>query len=132
MRLTSTSNDVIAEEIGGRIESLRLKHNIGQEQLAEAVGISRETYRNLVKGRGTLINLIAVLKVLGETERLNSLVEEIPVSPLLLAKIGAARRIRASSETKTQNVRVSNPSGKPITPAKRLIQRKRDSGRGGW
>ena len=132
MQLTSMSNDTIAKEIGERIENLRLKHNIGQEQLAEAVGISRETYRNLVKGRGTLVNLIAVLRALNETDKLNSLVEEIPISPLLIAKLGASRRIRASGESKMQSPGVSKSSGKRITPARQLIKRKKDSGRGSW
>lgn len=132
MQLTSMSNDAIAKEIGERIEHLRLKHNIGQEQLAEAVGISRETYRNLVKGRGTLVNLIAVLRALDETDRINSLVEEIPISPLLIAKLGATRRIRASGESKMQTPGVSKSSDQRITPTRQLIKRKKDSGRGSW
>nr|WP_310615695.1 hypothetical protein [Pantoea cypripedii] len=48
MQLTSMSNDTTAKEISERIENLRLKNNIGQEQLAEAVGISREIYSEKV------------------------------------------------------------------------------------
>lgn len=132
MRLTTMSNEAIAEEIGDRIENLRLKHNVGQAQLAEASGISRETYRNLMKGRGTLINVVAVLRALGEMERLNSLVEEIPVSPLLLAELGKNQRVRASGRRKTVAAEPSTSHVKKTTETRQLIARKKDSGRGGW
>lgn len=128
MRLTVMSNEMIAEEIGDRIEHLRLKHNVGQAQLAEAAGISRETYRNLAKGRGTLVNVIAVLRALGEMERLNSLVEDIPVSPLRLAELGKNQRVRASGGRKP----TSKPSAKKTADTRQLIARKKDSGRGNW
>ena len=132
MRLTAISNETVAEEIGDRIENLRLKHNVGQAQLAEAAGISRETYRNLAKGRGTLVNVIAVLRVLGEMERLNSLIEEIPVSPLLIAELGKNKRVRASGERKNVAAETSTPYVKKAADTRQLIARKKDSGRGNW
>ena len=132
MRLTAMSNETVAEEIGDRIENLRLKHNVGQAQLAEAAGISRETYRNLSKGRGTLVNVIAVLRALGEMERLNSLVEEIPVSPLLLAELGKNQRVRASGVRKNVAAETSQPYVKKTADNRQLITRKKDSGRGSW
>lgn len=132
MRLTVMSNEMIAEEIGDRIENLRLKHNVGQAQLAEAAGISRETYRNLAKGRGTLVNVIAVLRALGEMERLSSLVEDIPVSPLRLAELGKNQRVRASGGRKTVAAETPKPYVKKTADTRQLIVRKKDSGRGNW
>lgn len=132
MRLTAMNNETLAEEIGERIENLRLKHNVGQAQVAEAAGISRETYRNLSKGRGTLVNIIAVLRALGEMERLNSLVEEIPVSPLLLAELGKNQRVRASGVRKNVAAETSQPYVKKTADTRQLIARKKDSGRGSW
>lgn len=132
MRLTAMSNETVAEEIGDRIENLRLKHNVGQAQLAEAAGISRETYRSLSKGRGTLVNIIAVLRALGEMERLNSLVEEIPVSPLLLAELGQNQRVRASGGRKNVAAETSKPYVAKTAGIRQLIARKKDSGRGSW
>ncbi|WP_184999494.1 MULTISPECIES: helix-turn-helix transcriptional regulator [unclassified Enterobacter] len=126
------SNEAIAEEIGDRIENLRLKHNVGQAQLAEAAGISRETYRSLAKGRGTLVNVIAVLRALGEMERLSSMVEDIPVSPLLLAELGKNQRVRASGGRKTVAEETAKPYVKKTADTRQLITRKKDSGRGSW
>lgn len=96
MRLLTMTDQAIAETIGNRIDVLRLKQNIGQAQTAEEAAISRETLRNLVKGKGTLVNLISVLRVLGELDRLDSLVQEVRTSPLQLAKAANHHRVRAS------------------------------------
>lgn len=100
MRLLSMTDQAIAEAIGERIDQLRLKLNVGQAHVAEEAGISRETLRNLVKGKGTLINMISVLRALGELDRLTSLVEDVRSSPIQLAKSAGHQRVRASSPRK--------------------------------
>jgi putative transcriptional regulator len=50
----------------------------------------------LNQGKGTLINLIAVLRAIGELERLSSLMEEVRPSPLQIIKMEGKKRRRAS------------------------------------
>lgn len=116
MKTTSMNDDAIANEIGQRIEAIRLKRNIGQDIVAHEAGISRETYRKLTTGKATLVNVIAVLRVLGELERLASLVEEVRASPVQLAKMQGKQRkratvTRAALATPEQGVRTA--IGKP-------------------
>jgi len=115
MRMLSLSDEAIGEVIGGRIETLRLKKNINQETLAQEAGISRQTLRNLLNGRGTLLNLIAVLRALDELERLGSLTEDVRSSPLQMARMAGKKRLRASSPRKQDN------GADPLTGRKPLI-----------
>lgn len=116
MKATSMSDDALANEIGQRIEAIRLKRNIGQDIVAHEAGISRETYRKLTAGKGTLVNVIAVLRVLGELGRLASLIEEVRTSPLQLAKMHGKQRMRATVTRAAPSAPehgVKTPIGKP-------------------
>jgi putative transcriptional regulator len=62
MNFNSMTDEAIAAEIGQRIEQLRLERNLTQEQLAEAIGISRVSYRKLAAGEVKFINVIAALR----------------------------------------------------------------------
>ena len=95
MRMTTMSEQAIAEVIGSRLEALRVKKNINQQTVAEEAGISRTTLRQLMAGKGTLLYLIAVLRVIGELDRLSSLVEEVRSSPIQMAKMAGKKRQRA-------------------------------------
>lgn len=97
MRVMSMTDEAIAAEIGQRIESIRLRRNLHQDHVAHEAGISRETYRKLTAGRGTFVNLIAVLRVLGELGRLATLIEEVRSSPVQMAKMQGKTRVRAAS-----------------------------------
>lgn len=100
MRMTTMSEQAIAEVIGSRLEALRVKKNINQQTVAEEAGISRTTLRQLMAGKGTLLNLIAVLRVIGELDRLSSLVEEVRSSPIQMAKMAGKKRQRAYTTRK--------------------------------
>lgn len=118
MRMLSMSDQAIGEVIGARLETLRLKKNVSQEVLAHEAGISRQTLRNLLNGKGTLLNLIAVLRVLDELDRLGSLTQEVRSSPIRLAEMAGKQRARASSPRKKDSTVVSVTGRKPlITPA---------------
>ncbi len=76
MRLRVLSDQVLASTVGARLQTLRLKKNISLEAVAENAAISRQTLHLLLnQGKGTLINLVAVLRAIGELERLSSLLE---------------------------------------------------------
>ncbi len=116
MRMTTMSEQAIAQAIGSRVEALRVKKNINQETVAEEAGISRTTLRQLMAGKGTLLNLIAVLRVIGELDRLSSLVEDVRSSPIQMAKMAGKKRQRAYTTRK-------DSSGIPTVPGqkKRLV-----------
>lgn len=116
MRAESMTDEAIAGEIGQRIEAIRLKRNLGQDIVAQEAGISRETYRKITAGKGTLVNVIAVLRVLGELGRLATLIEEVRSSPLQLAKMQGKRRLRAARATSAApslKPTATTPIGKP-------------------
>lgn len=116
MKAISMTDDAIANEIGQRIEAIRLKRNIGQDIVAHEAGISRETYRKLTAGKGTLVNVIAVLRVLGELDRLASLIEDVRTSPVQLAKMQGKQRMRATVTRATPPAPehgIRTPIGKP-------------------
>lgn len=96
MRLQAMTDDAIASAIGARLQELRLKKNLSQEHVAREAGISRQTLINLLHGKGTLVNLLAVLRVIGELERAASLVEPVRPSPLQVIKMAGTQRVRAT------------------------------------
>jgi len=116
MRMTTMSEQAIAQTIGSRVEALRVKKNINQKTVAEEAGISRTTLRQLMAGKGTLLNLIAVLRVIGELDRLSSLVEEVRSSPIQMAKMAGKKRQRAYTTRKDSSETTSIPGQK-----KRLV-----------
>lgn len=89
MRLQAMTDEAI---IGARIQALRLKRNISQVEVAKEAGISRQTLINLIHGKGTLLNLLSILRAIGELERLSSLLEEVRPSPLQIVKMSGAKR----------------------------------------
>lgn len=116
MRLQAMTDDAVASAIGARLQELRLKKNISQEQVAKEAGISRQTLVNLLRGKGTIVNLIAVLRAIGELERMSSLVQDVLPSPLQVIKMAGNKRIRASGTRATGNKdsssMISAPNGK--------------------
>ncbi|MGI4848028.1 MAG: hypothetical protein ACRYGK_07820 [Janthinobacterium lividum] len=97
MNIKPMSNAAIAELVGNRLQELRLKTNVGQDEIAREAGISRQTlYQLLTHGKGTLTNLIAVLRTLGELDRLSSLTAQVRPSPLAIARMAGKTRTRAT------------------------------------
>lgn len=86
----------IAQEIGRRIERLRLEQNITQQELAAEVGVTPKTYRQLMQGQGKFINIIAVLRALGAVQLIAECIPEQEFSPLERLKLEGKRRRRAS------------------------------------
>ena len=96
MEIYSMTNKGIAEEVGGRIRSLRLRRNLTQQQVANATALSLNAIKALESGKAKLTTLIAVLRELGSLDGLDSLVPELTISPLQLAKHKGKMRQRAS------------------------------------
>jgi len=96
MNFEKMSNRAIAAEIGRRIEQLRLEQNLTQEQVAQEIGLTRVSYRNLINGGGKFENLIGVLRVLGHLDALERFMPETPFSPMEQLKMRGKKRRRAS------------------------------------
>jgi transcriptional regulator with XRE-family HTH domain len=104
MRLRVQTDQVLAAIVGERVQALRLKRNISLEAVAQNAAISRQTLHLLLnQGKGTLINLVAVLRALGELERLSSLLEEVRPSPLKIIQMEGKTRRRASGRRGVSN-----------------------------
>jgi putative transcriptional regulator len=97
MSIKAQTDQVISASVGKHIQILRLKKNISLEDLAKEADISRQTLHLLLNhGKGTLMNLISVLRAINELERLSSLLEDIRPSPLQIIRMEGKKRQRAS------------------------------------
>lgn len=95
MNYSTMSNSGIAAELGNRLERLRLERNMPQQQLADEIGITPKSYRQLVAGGGKLENMIAALRALDCLEQLDNFLPEQPPSPLQQLKLKGRERKRA-------------------------------------
>ena len=86
----------VAEEIGGRLRSLRLRKNMTQQELAGRVMVSLNSIKALEKGNGKLTTMIAVLREMGALNTLDAFVPPPQVSPLQLAARKGKIRQRAT------------------------------------
>jgi transcriptional regulator with XRE-family HTH domain len=98
MHFFTLSDKAIAEELGHRLQSLRLRRNITQQALAEATTLSLNTIKSLESGRGKLSSLIPVLRELGALDQLDHFIPPPAISPLQLAKMQGKTRERASGK----------------------------------
>lgn len=97
MRLTSELIDTaILRELGIRLERRRVDANLTQAELAEEAGISKRTLERIEAGDSTdFAMLIRVLRALKLVEGLESLVPDLPQSPITLLKARGRERKRA-------------------------------------
>lgn len=95
MSFQAMTDRAIAAEIGTRIEQMRLEKNLTQQQVADAVGLSRVSYGKLVRGQGKFTNVIAVLRALDALELVEQFVPEVGFSPMELLKLKGKHRQRA-------------------------------------
>lgn len=96
MDFYSMTDKRIADELGGRFKSLRLRKNLTQQQLADASALSLNAIKALESGKGKISTIVAVLRELGALDELNSFIAEPGVSPLQLVKLQGKQRQRAS------------------------------------
>jgi transcriptional regulator with XRE-family HTH domain len=100
MNFISMSNQAVAEELGRRIEQLRLERDLTQQAVADEVGLSRVSYRRLEAGEAKLVNVIAVLRVLGQLDLLEQAIPDEIFSPMEQLKLQGKKRQRASGSRK--------------------------------
>lgn len=97
------SDPAVMAEMGKRLKEYRLRKNFTQSELAVKTGISVLSVQNLEKGRSvslsTFISVLRMLKILGNVE---TLIPELPVSPVELLKLKGKTRMRAKKSTVKQ------------------------------
>ncbi len=96
------SDQALAEDVGKRIEQLRLESNITQKTIADRLGITPKTYRSVIQGHGKFETLIGILRVLDKLELVDAFVPETPPSPLALMKLRGRMRQRAATARKKE------------------------------
>jgi transcriptional regulator with XRE-family HTH domain len=100
----SMTDLAIAKDIGLQIEQLRLEANISQKYIADELGITVKTYRNIKLGKAKFELVIGVLRILGQLEVVNNFIPKIPYSPLKLLELNGQKRQRVSrSVNETHN-----------------------------
>lgn len=89
------TNISVAAELGNRLEALRLEQNMTQQALADEIGITTKSYRQLVAGGGKLENMVAALRALNALEQLENFLPAASPSPLEQLKLRGKQRQRA-------------------------------------
>lgn len=98
MQYKAMTNSGISAELGERLERLRLEQNMTQKMLADEIGITTKSYRQLVAGSGKLENMIAALRALNALEQLDNFLPAKPPSPLEQLKLRGKQRQRARAK----------------------------------
>jgi transcriptional regulator with XRE-family HTH domain len=101
MKFTSSLSDgVVLEEIGRRLEAIRLDRNQTQAQLATQAGVSKRTIERLESGAVAvqLSGFVRVCRALELLDRLDAFVPEPQASPIALLKLRGRNRRRASGK----------------------------------
>ena len=98
------TDSAIAEELGRRLEQIRLEANKPQKEIAYELGISEGTYRKATKGRARFEVVIGIMRVLEQLENLENLLPDRPFSPIEILKLQGKKRQRAASK-KSGNTR---------------------------
>ncbi len=109
------TNAAIAAELGARLERLRLERNIPQQILADEIGITPKSYRQMISGGGKLENMIAALRALDCLQQLDNFLPEQPPSPLAQLKLKRKERLRARQPSiyKTTDARAAEGVEEP-------------------
>ena len=82
------SDRTIAQEIGKKIKTLRLRQNTTQKQLSEYTQLSLSTIKKIEKGDITSFSaFLRILRMLGKLDVLTPLVEEEPISPVEYSRL---------------------------------------------
>ena len=90
--------------IGERMKALRIQKDMDQMELSEHCGLSRGTISNLENGRGaSLLNLLKILRSLGELQKVDDFIPEQQISPMeLLKNHGKTKTMVRKKQRKTK------------------------------
>jgi DNA-binding XRE family transcriptional regulator len=117
MRITADLTDsAILQALGERTERHRIEAGLTQYDLAREAGVSKRTVERIESGRGCEFTLLVrVLRVLKLVEGLNTLMPELPPSPMALLKLKGKQRHRVAR--RRRNAIVPSTSSSPSRPS---------------
>ncbi|MBS2007243.1 MAG: helix-turn-helix domain-containing protein [Cyanobacteria bacterium SZAS TMP-1] len=93
----SLSDEAVLDQLGARLLRQRLNQNLSQEDLAREAGVGVNTIYRLEQGESVqLTNLVRILRALGLIDGLDSLIPELPPSPVAQFNYRGKERKRAS------------------------------------
>ena len=100
MQIDDQATDkIVLQEIGNRLEQLRLNKNLVRTVLAEQSGVSKNTIERLELGESVhLTSLIRVCRALGILSRFEAIFPQSAPSPVALLNLQGKKRRRASSK----------------------------------
>jgi hypothetical protein len=94
----STDQEML-QELGKRLRQWRLNRNISQVEVAEKAKVAASVVRRLEAGEGSnLLGLIRVLRVLRLLDGVDLLIQDVPPSPIAMAKLRGKQRKRAGTK----------------------------------
>lgn len=104
MKITDLlTDDAVLAELGARIAGRRVELQLTQAAVAEQAGIAKRTLERMEAGQTSqLSTLVRVLRVLGATSGLESLIPESGPRPMDLLKRKGKVRQRASGKRAAQ------------------------------
>lgn len=96
--LIMQSPESLLEEMGKKLERLRLSRNITQSELAQDAGVSLRTLRRLESGEGvTLDSFIRILTALKLQQNMDMLIPNPRIRPIERIRTGGRERQRSRS-----------------------------------
>lgn len=101
MKITSQLTDeAVLQELGGRLMTARIEHNLTQAALAEQAGVSKRTVERLESGEVAtqLSGFLRVCRALGLLERFELLLPEPVAGPMAQLKQAGRKRQRATGK----------------------------------
>jgi transcriptional regulator with XRE-family HTH domain len=113
MRISNELTDAaVLQEIGRRLARVRLESGLTQARAAEEAGIGKRTLERLEAGKAVdSVTLIRVLRALGISPNLESLLPDVPQSPVALLKNKGRQRVRVKQPQKAQNETATTETG---------------------
>ena len=97
------SDTAIITELGKQLKRMRIRANITQQELADKSGIFRSTISEIENGRvSSMLSFVQILRGLEQLELLSKFVVPDEISPIMMAKIKAKERKRATGTKKTK------------------------------
>lgn len=104
--LKSMTDLAIARMLGDYIKNIRLQKNLTQNQIATKTGLNRSTISEIENGRpASFLSFIQLLRALDQLELLEIFSVKTVVSPLLMAKLEAKKRSRATANNQIESTK---------------------------
>jgi transcriptional regulator with XRE-family HTH domain len=95
------SDKSLLSVLGDFLRETRLRQNRSQQEVATSAGISRSTLASLENGGGgALLSFVEVMRTLDQLYFFTNFQVRPQISPLQLAKLEHAKRLRASGRKK--------------------------------